>query len=561
MSKQPLVVLKFGGSVLLDENRLRIAVHEIYRWRREGNRVLAVVSALAGRTEELIARCDALSPDASPAAKAAYIASGELESAALLGIHLDRAGIPARVLTPAAVGLLAVGDALDASPVSVDRALLDRALDEDGVVVFPGFVGVDAGGALVTLGRGGSDLTAVYLASALGADRCCLVKDVDGLYEHDPAASGPRPRRFTYAGYDDAAATDGSIIQHKAIRFAEGCGLEFELGRFNGTRPTRIGTGASTLDQTPDAPAVLDVALCGLGTVGGGVLELASQLPELFRLSGAACRDPGRHAAEAEAAGGLWTDAVDLAGSGADVVVEVIGGEEVAREVTVRALGCGARVVSANKALLASCGEELELLAASTGSSIRASASVGGVVPILEALAGRAVTAVRGVLNGTGNFVLGAVAKGASLEQAVADAQRLGFAEADPSRDLDGRDSLDKLLVIARSLGWSIDPANITLDGITDESIRSAGGRIKHVATLTPTHARVRVESLEPGDPLESLENEWNSAVLTLEDGSSIVVRGKGAGRWPTSESVFADLLECSRERTHQQAFMEETCV
>jgi len=153
------------------------------------------------------------------------------------------------------------------------------------------------------------------------------------------------------------------------------------------------------------------------------------------------------------------------------------------------------------------------------------------------------------------------VAGGATLDAAVAEAQRLGFAEADPSRDLDGRDSLDKLLVIARGLGWRIDAGNITLEGITDDSIRSSRGRAKHVATLTRTHARVRVESLEPGDPLESLENEWNAAVVTFEDGSSTVVRGKGAGRWPTSESVFADLLECSRERTHQQAFVEEACV
>lgn len=561
MSESPLVVLKFGGSVLLDENRLRIAVHEIYRWRREGNRVLAVVSALAGRTEELIGRCDALSPDASPAAKAAYIASGELESASLLGIHLDRAGIPARVLTPAAVGFIATGNALDADPNRIDRGPIDDALATEGVVVFPGFVAVDEHGALVTLGRGGSDLTAVYLAYELGAARCRLVKDVDGLYERDPASAGPKPRRFGFASYTDASATDGSIIQHKAIAFAEDRGLGIELGRFNGTRPTLIGAGESVLDDVPDAAPVLDVALCGLGTVGAGVLELAAQLPDLLRVVGAASRTPAKHAHLEPVAGSITGDAGELASRGADVVVEVIGGEDVAWEVTRRAIAAGSTVVTANKALLASRGEELDAMAANGGAMIRASASVGGVVPILEAVSCLPVVSVRGVLNGTGNFVLGAVARGATLGQAVADAQRRGFAEADPSRDLDGRDSLDKLLVIARALGWRIAPSRITLEAITQEAIARAGGRVRHVATLTPTAASVRVESVAVDDPLGLLENEWNAAVLTLADGSTRVVRGKGAGRWPTSESVFADLLECSRVRSAQPAILEASLV
>lgn len=558
---EPLVVLKFGGSVLLDENRLRIAVHEIYRWRREGNRVLAVVSALAGRTEQLIARCDALSPGASAQAKAALIASGELESASLLGVHLDRAGIPARVLTPAAVGMVAAGNALDADPVGIDRGPIDRSLEEEGVLVFPGFVAVNEGGELVTLGRGGSDLTAVYLAHALGATRCRLIKDVDGLYERDPAAAYPPPRRFAYASYADAARTDGSIIQHKAIRFAERAGLEIELGRFNGTRPTRIGAGASVFAQMADAPVVLEIALCGLGTVGGGVLELAAQLPELFRVVGAACRRPERCAHLLPLAGTITDDAAELAGCGADVVVEAIGGVDAAFEVARRALGAGSRVVTANKALIAAQGDELETLGG--GEPIRASASVGGVAPVLEAVSGGEVMSVRGVLNGTGNFVLGALARGVPLAEAVAEAQRLGFAEADPSRDLDGRDALDKLLVIARTLGWSIDPAKIVLEPITAASAAGAvwGGTVRHVATLTAGGAGVRVEAVGPGDALAGLENEWNAAVLTFADGSTRVVRGKGAGRWPTSEAVFADLLECSRTGAVRDAELEETCV
>jgi hypothetical protein len=187
------VVLKLGGSVLLDATRLRRAVHEIYRWRREGREVVAVVSAFAGRTDEILDRCMRLDPGLEPAghrrlspfALAAALGAGEAESAAFLGAQLDRAGVPATVLSPGAVGLRADGDPLDATPREVDTGPIERALERDGVVVFPGFVALDAAGRAVTLGRGGSDLTALFLAHALAADRCRLIKDVD-------APLGPR---------------------------------------------------------------------------------------------------------------------------------------------------------------------------------------------------------------------------------------------------------------------------------------------------------------------------------------------------------------------------------
>ena len=281
MPEQPLIVLKFGGSVLLDEQRLRIAVHEVYRWRRDGYRVLAVVSALAERTEALIERCSMLSGDASDLAKASLISTGELESAAFLGVHLDRAGIPASVFTPAAVRLVAHGNPLDADPVSVQTEPISAALDTDGVVVFPGFVAIDDEGHTVTLGRGGSDLTAIFLAHALDADRCRLIKDVDGLYDHDPASASPPPQRYRHAGYEEALQTDGSIIQHKAIRFAQDHCIEFELGRFNGTRPTTIGEGEATREAAPDSPTPLRIALCGLGTVGSGCAGSGQATPRV----------------------------------------------------------------------------------------------------------------------------------------------------------------------------------------------------------------------------------------------------------------------------------------
>lgn len=545
-----VIVLKFGGSVLLDERRLRIAVHEIYRWRREGWGVVAVVSALAGRTQELIDRCQRLSPGASDLAKAAVIGSGELESASLLGVHLDRAGIPATVLTPGAVRLIADGEPLDADPVSIDTGPISRALREDGVVVFPGFVALDGGGSCVTLGRGGSDLTAVLLAHELGAHKCRLIKDVDALYASDPARSSTTlPNRFAQASYDDALATDGSILQHKAIRFAQTRGVRFELARFNGTRPTVISDGPTRLDNTPDLPKRLTLAVCGLGTVGRGVIELASQLPEHFGFVGAACRRPDSHQDLCEIVGPIIDDAPALAGLDADVVLELIGGVETAADVVRTALGSGRHVVSANKALIADQGVALAELAKTSGARLLCSASVGGGLPALEAIGRGEPLSVTGVLNGTGNFVLGALEQGAGLEDAVREAQERGFAEADPTRDLDGRDALDKLLVIAQRLGWAIDASHQATRSIGDwlDATSDPAFPARQIARVDALGASVGVETVEPSGVWGALRNEWNAVTITDRDGTTRTLRGKGAGRWPTSESVFADLLELSR--------------
>ena len=556
VSEQPLIVLKFGGSVLLDEQRLRIAVHEIYRWRRQGWRVLAVVSALAGRTDELIARCSQLTAGAPRSAQAALISSGEQESASLLGEHLDRAGIPAQVHTPASVSLIASGDPLDADPTSMRRDRLERDLESDGVVVFPGFSGIDEHGEAVTFGRGGSDLTAIFLADALGADRCRLIKDVDGLYESDPSKPGPIPRRYAHAGYAQAMSTDGSILQHKAVRFAQARGVVFEIGRFNGTRPTTIGAGVTTFSTQNDAPRPLSVALCGLGTVGAGVAGLLVQLPELFEVVGAASKDPSKHADLIGAVGPITSDAVQLASRGLDVVVETIGGVDTPLAVAQSALLNGSDLVTANKALIAQFGDGLAAIAEESDRRIHASASVGGCTPVLEAVHGRAVRSVRGVLNGTGNFVLNAVSEGQDFDDAIARAQELGFAEADPSRDLDGRDALDKLLVIAAALVWEIPPSAISREPIGVQ--HTPDGCVRHVATVRDGSASVHIEEVDPAGLFGQLRNEWNAAEIEFKDGTVALVRGKGAGRWPTSESVLADLLEISRMRSAEKIRIRE---
>lgn len=566
------IVLKLGGSVLLDATRLRRAVHEIYRWRREGWAVVAVVSAFAGRTDEILDRCARLDPGGrqrlSPFALAAALGAGEAESAAFLGAQLDRAGVPSTVLSAGAVQLRADGDPLDADPREIDTGPIESALTRDGVVVFPGFVAIDGAGRAVTLGRGGSDLTALFLAHALGAGRCRLVKDVDGLYDRDPnrpegpdrATRSDPPRRYTTATWADArrfSGAAGSIVQRKAVDFAESRGIAFELGRWNGVRPTVIGPGPTRFSEHPDRPVRLDVAVLGAGVVGGGVVDLLRDLDDQLRLVGVACRSPGRRRdldSLRELGPRLTGDALRLADHGADVVVEAIGGCGAAALAAARALRAGSHLVTANKTLVAERGAVLRALADAAGRRLAFSAAVGGAVPVVERVAAAPTRSVRGVLNGTANYVLERMAGGASLDDAVAEARSLGLAEADPSRDLDGRDALDKLELLRPLLGGRgarVDRRE-TLGDAPLPAPRD-GRRLRQVASCDSGGLRVAIEPVGEDDPLHDCPGEWNTVVIERTDGSREILRGRGAGRWPTAEAVIGDLLELARAEAERR--------
>ena len=550
--RDALIVLKFGGSVLASEASLSLAVHEVDRWRRSGRGVLAVVSALAGETDALLARAAADGADAY--ATAALAALGEARAAALLVLALQRAGLPARSLAPAALGLRAEGHALDALPVALDEAPLRRALAAGEVAVVPGFTGVDHDGRAVLLGRGGSDSTAVFLAARLGG-RCRLIKDVDGLYASDPAPDGPLPQRFAAATWDDARATDGSIVQHRALDLARAHGQVVQLARLNGSRPTRLGAPASRIGR-PDRPRRLRVALLGLGHVGGGVLAHLRALPADFELVAACVRDPLRPRELPEGAR-LCVDPLEAATCGADVVVEALGGAEPARAAIAAALRRGAHVVTANKAVLAAHGAELEGLARAAGVRLLWSAAAGGAMPLLPALRRLArrggVRRLDALLNGTTNFVLDEVARGARLGQALDRAQRAGLAERDPSRDLSGRDAADKLVLAAHAVtGRWLAPGDVACEPLTEAALAraAAGETVRQVATLELVGGRlaacVRPRVLPPEHPLARVHGAGNAALVA---GPRRVLRlaGTGAGRWPASQAVLADLLTLGR--------------
>ena len=560
----PLVVLKFGSSVLSKDEDFGEAVHEIYRHFRQGRRVVAVVSAVGTATERLLARARGISERPSPAALAALLATGEAVSASLLALALDRAGVPGTLLDPAEIGLSATGPALDAEPDGVDAARILRLLDERRVAVVPGFFGRAREGGIALFGRGGSDLTAIVLAKHLGAATCRLLKDVDGIYESNPAARGAEPARYESLTHEDALRLSSRVVQEKALRFAERHGLEFEVGACGEDGGTRVGRGPTRRRASAlPPPQPLRVTLLGLGTVGLGVYRLISARPDRFEVVAVAVREPARHARRGIPPGRLFSDPWKALRVPSDLVVEAIGGLEPAAALLAEALDAGRDVVTANKTVVAERGASLERRAARHGRRFLCSASVGGGAPVLEAVARQAahgrILRIDGVLNGTSNYVLERIMEGASLSEAVTQARRLGLAESDPSDDLEGVDTARKLAIVARlAFGVRLDPDAIPRQGIPtlgSAEIRDGlrrGQRLRLLASCLSSdagvEARVAPVWLDQDHPFANCRSDQNAVRIECQDGTSAFVDGRGAGAWPTAESLVADLLDLWRE-------------
>lgn len=569
-NEQPeIVVLKFGSSVLRTEKELPRAVHEIYRLWRSGAQVLAVVSAFRNATDELLKRAEAVSekPDASPLA--ALLATGEATASAMLCIALGKAGIPAKMLDPAQAGLRTEGGALDAHLMAVDVVRLKRELSQ-AVVVLPGFVGRCENGDTTVLGRGGSDFTAVFLATELDA-RCVLVKDVDGLYASDPAIQGSDRLRFAETTYETALEIGTKVVQPKAVRHAASRALRFAVTAIGATDETVIGCHRDRLaDSAINTP--LRVALLGCGTVGGGVYQRLAAQPDLFTVTGVGTRTASR----AQAAGVpdelITSDLENLVEGDCDVVVELLGGTTDAATLTRTALRSGHHVVTANKAMMAADGELLLSLADAYGVTLRYSAAVGGALPALEridqARNNGPIRSFSGVLNGTTNFILDQLAEGKDFAGAVAAAQEAGYAEANPDFDLNGTDAAQKLILLARqAFGVCLPLAEVEREGIDQidpelpRKAQDEGQTVRLVASCRQEaeglKASVKPLMLSPSHPFASVNDVENRLIIEPADGRPYVVSGKGAGRWPTAESVVADLMELKRELQQAQALEE----
>jgi homoserine dehydrogenase len=555
-----IVVLKFGSSVLRSERDLPDAVHAIYRAWRQGAQVIAVVSAFGDTTDQLLRRAESVCEKPERSALATLLATGEATSSALLGLALNRAGIPTRVLDAVQAGLRTVGGTLDADPVAIDVARL-LAESRRAVVVLPGFVGRGEHDDTTLLGRGGSDLSALFIAHRLRA-QCILLKDVDGLYTSDPACPNVRATRFAQVSYETAIRLGGSLIQQKAVRFAAAHRLRFvitSIVAMGGRAATEIGPFKDCLDLSQTSRETLRVALLGCGTVGGGVFESLATLPEIFTVAGVGTRNAERARKAGIAEHLITSDLEGLVEKPCDVVIELIGGTKRAAELTRRALQLGRHVVTANKALIAVEGDLLEMLAAENGVTLSYSAAVGGVLPALETMkrarAAGPLRAFSGVLNATCNFVLDRLVAGETMSAAVRSAQEHGYAEAQPQVDLNGTDAAQKLVVLARAAFDTTLPLESIpregIDSLKSETLTRAkeqGQTVRLVAECRYSSQRLEAAVKPVAVPLDHPFAEVNGAENRLlvepEVGEPLIVSGKGAGRWPTTEAVMADLFD-----------------
>lgn len=250
---RPTIVLKFGSSILTHEQEVWAVVSEIKRELARGRTVVAVVSAMWGVTDRLIEGAKKVVESLDGPALARLLATGEHVTASLVSLALAQEGIGHTLLDARALRLRAEGPTADSDPVSVDSDAIERALGRGPVVVLPGFEAIDENGEATLLGRGGSDLTAVFIADAIGAD-VRLIKDVDGVYERDPARVGPAPRRYSAIAYDRVGSIAGRLVQQKAVDYAAERNLPIRVTALNSDTGTLI-TNHTELD-TPSSPTV-----------------------------------------------------------------------------------------------------------------------------------------------------------------------------------------------------------------------------------------------------------------------------------------------------------------
>lgn len=239
-----LYVQKYGGTSLTDRERILSAARRAVDLSRQGHQVVMVVSAQGDTTDRMIRRASEVNRRGSPREMDAYLAAGEQMSAALTAMAIGSLGHPAVSLTGPQVGIHTDGVHANARIRAVDPGRIRREIDGGKIVVVAGFQGVDDDGDVTTLGRGGSDTTAVALAACLKADVCQIFTDVDGVYDRDPRIY-PEARRFGRIGYDRMLALTrhgAQVLHDRSVEMAKEHGVTVEvLSAFTGEPGTLVG--------------------------------------------------------------------------------------------------------------------------------------------------------------------------------------------------------------------------------------------------------------------------------------------------------------------------------
>ncbi|WP_346844533.1 homoserine dehydrogenase [uncultured Rothia sp.] len=314
----------------------------------------------------------------------------------------------------------------------------------------------------------------------------------------------------------------------------------------------------------------IKVALLGAGNVGAQVARILIEDRELIsqrigipaELIGIAVRDLHAERTVELDRSLLTTDAESLIDA-ADIVIELTGGIEPARTRILRALNAGKHVVSGNKALLAKHGIELQTAANKTGAQLSYEAAVAGAIPILrplrDSLAGDQITRVLGIMNGTTNFILDQMdTTGAQFGDALKEAQRLGYAEADPTADIEGYDAASKAAIVA-SLAFhsefTIDDVHCEgITSVTADDVQAAAEdgfviKLLAVCELDGMGVNIRVNpTLVPREhPLASVHDAYNAVFVEAENAGELMFYGPGAGGAPTASAVMGDFVALAR--------------
>jgi homoserine dehydrogenase len=319
----------------------------------------------------------------------------------------------------------------------------------------------------------------------------------------------------------------------------------------------------------------LSVAVAGLGTVGAGVLKLLRDNADLvtaragrpIAVTAVSARDRNKDRGVPISGLRWYEDPVALAADPAvDVIVELIGGSEgPARTLVESAIAAGKPVVTANKALLAVHGAELAAAAEARGVALAFEAAVAGGIPVIKAiregLAGNRINRIAGILNGTCNYILTQMReRGREFAEVLADAQKLGYAEADPSFDIDGIDAAHKLAILAAlAFGRPVAFDAVYVEGIRRVSAldigfaNELGYRIKLLGIASQTDAgietRVHPCMVPQSAPIARVDGVFNAVVAEGDFVGRVMLEGRGAGAGPTASAVVADLIDLARNR------------
>jgi homoserine dehydrogenase len=321
-----------------------------------------------------------------------------------------------------------------------------------------------------------------------------------------------------------------------------------------------------------DAPSVVKVALLGAGTVGSQVArllyagrdELAQRVGAPLVISGIATLDLDDERLTGIPRELLTTDAPSLI-TGADIVVELMGGIEPARTLTLQALRAGTAVVTANKALLGAHGPEIYEAADASGADLYFEAAVGGAIPIIrpvrEGLAGDRIVRILGIVNGTTNYILDRMSTAhLGYQIALKEAQELGYAEADPTADVEGYDAAAKIAILASlAFHMRVSVDDVHREGITEitphdvAAAADSGHVIKLLGIAERSDAGVTVRvhpSLVPlGHPLATVGGAFNAVFVEAEAAGQLMFYGLGAGGVPTASAVLGDIVSIARHR------------